>query len=286
VTASGADVIISKSLYAIPRIDRQIQPEMVFKVGANPATDDGSWTVTGTGTDVTFMSNIGGARYNLIAGTEFIFDPPVSGIESVVVKTDFTGGADPNFLGGVRDIVDYELFDGPSESLDMFRGMLRGFPAVVIAWQNSQPADGSVVSTLSRRSRVSSNEMLLQELFTISIITSRAEAHHVRSLEGLIAMDDITGLLTDRMAVDGVNFSSPGGVHIVSRGREFGQQAVYKKYYIYTLSAVVTHTISKTDTRTFSLLERINMDVLRRQDPPLPNQGDYPLVNDVIIDTT
>ena len=46
------------------------------------------------------------------------------------------------------------------------------------------------------------------------------------------------GFRTERglaKAVDGVSFSSPGGIQIKSRGRESGPQKVYQQFYIYNL---------------------------------------------------
>ncbi len=48
----------------------------------------------------------------------------------------------------------------------------------------------------------------------------------------------------------------------------------------------VDAVVKQRDTRTYNDLALINMDVLKPQDPALPDQGDYTVVNDNKVDMT
>ncbi len=275
ITASGDDVEIPRSTYALPIVQGQVRPELVFKVGEGPNADK-SWTVTSTGTDVDILSNIGGARHNLADGTKLIFDPPIDGIASIATKGSLTGGADATFLGGVKDMIQYEQLGTSDPEVDLWHGAIQGFPAVIVTWSGSKDLDVDVRRGVS----------LSEEIYTISVIASRMEADHIRRLEGQIILDGLRSLLIDRQSVDGVPFSSPSGVQITRRGRQPGKGRVFQAFYIYFLEVVVSSAFVQTDTRTYHDLELISMDVLKPQDPVLPNQGDITVVDDNEIDLT
>lgn len=275
VTASGDDVTVPRSTYAIPVIGGKARADLVFKVGDGPNADK-SWTATSDGVDVNFLSNIGGSRHNIDDVTTLLFDPPITGIDSVVVNGDFTGGANTTFLGGIKDMVQYEQLDGADPSLDLSRSPIKGFPGVVVTWQGSKGIEGAMPRGVQKS----------EETFTIAIITNRGESDHIRRQEGQAAMDALTSLLIDRKAVDGVPFSNPTGVIIQTRGRERITHKVHQKFYVYYIVVMVTSTFNQTDSRVYHNLELINMDILKPQDPALPNQGDLTIVDDVQIDMT
>ncbi|MCP4674350.1 MAG: hypothetical protein GY854_02295 [Deltaproteobacteria bacterium] len=272
ITASGADVVIPRGTYALPVVQGQVRADLAFKVGEG-ANADKSWTVTSAGTDVDFLSNIGGARHNLADGTPMIFDPPIDGIASVVTSGAFTGGTDPEFLGGVKDMLMLEQLEKTDPQIDLGRSAIKGFPAVVVTWQGSRDIE------LVRRGTARADET-----FSISIISSRTESDHMRRQEGQVILYDLSALLIDRHAVDGSPFSNPEGIHITSRGRESGNHKTYQAFRIYYLVVGVDAVIKQRDTRTYSDFALLNMDVLKPQDPALPDQGDYTVVNDNQVD--
>jgi len=288
LTALAAQTVnLKRGQYAYPVLGGRASPELLIKVGENPATDDGSWDVTDAGLAVTFISNLGGARYNLPATTPIILDNPPSGLVVALptADADFTGGIDATGFGAVLDLVMAEQLSGPALHVDMRRSQLTRFPSVMVTWEDVQPADGSSTVTAGRGSaRVGTRSLLFKSSYTISVITSRKDTDHERRHEGLFMVGTLARLITDRQMVDGECLSNPSGIQIRSIFREVGPQDIYQKFYIYHMLISAHVTIQQFDSRTYSdwLLAVLNVD--KPQDPALPNQGDYRIVTDNEID--
>ena len=277
VKASGADVPLFPGTYFAPIIAGQRRPDLVFKVGPGPE-DDGSWIVTAAGTSVAMFSNIGGSRHNLEAGTKLDVEPWVTGIASAVAEAQFTGGTDASGFGAVKDMAIYDQLSGPAIHVDLQRSSLKRFPAVLLTWMDDEPADGSTTSSTHRPTRVGTSSVLYRESFQLSLIVSRSESEHMRREEGLYILDALTGLLTDRRAVDDCVFSAPGGLHILRRWREGGNQGIYQKFAIYHILLAATAAFTRTDTRAFNDWLRAVLDVVNPD--TLPGEGPYPMVGD------
>jgi hypothetical protein len=283
MTASGADVTINRNVHGVPVINGQEQPDLVFKTDVGP-NDDGSWTVTSGGTGVTWISNIGGIRHNISDTTVINLDPEITGIASAVVNGDFTTGADDTAYGTLKDFVLYEQLAGPALPLDMRRSLLKGFPSAMIAWIQAEPGDGSTTAHTLRETRVGTFGTLHRHIFQISVIVNRAESDYRRRAEGMHIIETMSRLLTDRHAIDGCPFSNPSGIQILRFWREVLPQPLAKRFYVFNLQLSVVTSLITTDTRSYNdwLLARI--DVLKPQDPALPNQGDFTLVDDMDVD--
>lgn len=285
VTASGGDVTVPCSSYAIPIIGGAHRPDLVVKTAAGPNADD-SWTVESGGTNVDFVSNIGGARHILANATALVFDPEISGIASLVAANDWANGADPTEFGSVVDMTIVERFEGPVAAVDLRRSNIKGFPCVILAWQDSEPADGSTISQTDRATRTGTRKTLYKESFRVSIVSVRADSPDVRREEGLLMLDELSGLLTDRQEVDGVKFSNPSGLQIRRRWRENGPQKFYQRHFVYNILISAEVLLQQTDARTYVNLENVVFDVVKPQEPALPNQGDLTVVDDVKVDMT
>jgi hypothetical protein len=284
IVATSSDVTVDRNKFIVPIVGGRHRPDLVFKVARGPESDR-SWTVTSSGVDVSVLSNIGGARHNLPMATEFVFDPPLDGIDSVVPTAAMANGTDPTGFGGIQNMVLYEQFEGPSAMLDLARSAVRAFPAVLVAWTGSEPGDGASSSQVDQRIRTGSFASLNREMFDIVVITNRGESDHIRRQEGLSVLDQITMRLAHRRGVDGGQpVSNPSGLQIRGRYRENGPQDIYKKFYVYGLrvSAMIAYT--QIDERTPAQWLLAKFDVLKPQDPALPNQGDYTVVEDAEVD--
>lgn len=275
VTASGADVDLYEGNYAIPRLGNNYRDDLVVKVGPGPntaTTGRGAgrtyWTVTSSGTDVTFLSNLGGARHNKIevpasGQTDIVFDPPISGIASSVLKTSFTGGADPaaTDLDAVYDMFMYEQFKG--DPRDLAKSNMNRLPGVLVVWRGSEQADGASVSH-EDRTRLGNFQTLNREAFDILVFVKRSEGDHVRRMQGQYIMDQITGYLTDRVDYDGQLVSAPSGVQIQRRFPLALQDPKgYTSVYIYGLGVSVMTTFTMTDERTYNDLDLFIFDIVK-----------------------
>ncbi len=274
----GKTVLLPANWHLIPEVNKASREELVFKVGTGPGVakypdgkrkkasptepDAGSWwTITDAGVLVDVMSVIGGVRHNLPANTKMLLDPVHPDLEpfAQVQPVALSGGADPTWLGGCKSMVQFESLAANTVSLDAFRAQVDKFPAVVLVWDGSEPADGTTQSPLDRAAtRVGPGSQLFKERFNLFVLVSRTDGGHMRRNEGLKLLDDLTFWLTDRMEVDGQQFSSPTGVQITGRNRVAGDSAAFQGMYIYVLQLTVTGTWTRYDARTFQPWLRTN----------------------------
>lgn len=268
----GKTVLLPGNWHLLPVVNKAAREELLFKTASGPnrakypegkrkkqdpnEPDAGTWwKVTEEGVLVDIISVIGGQRHNLPAGTKLMFDPVSLDLEpfAEVQAPGMSGGVDPNWLGGCQSMVQFEQLGAGSASLDSFRAAVNKFPAVVIVWDGSEPADGTTQSSLDRaQTRVGPGQSLFKERFNLFVLASRNDSDHMRRNEGLKLLDDLTFWLTDRMEVDGQQFSTPAGLQIVSRARVAGDSSGFQQMYVYLLQLTATSTWKRYDAREFN----------------------------------
>jgi hypothetical protein len=289
IEGTPGNVELPRSAYALAVVDGKLRQDLVFKVDEGPGTKVGSednnvkgwWPVDAVGVSINFVSNLGGDRHNLPPGTELQFDPPITGIQPrcVVENPGFTNGVSPSFFGALNNVIMYEQFDGPQKTVDIFRSSIGKPPIALIVWTNSEPADGTVISTTARETRVGTRKVLYKEQYAIYVIVNRKDNEHTRRLEGLTILDTISELLTDRQSVDGICFSNPSGIQIRERFRDFAQgQEMYQEFYIYGLRLSAERLLRQTDVRTYNDWLRTAM-MLTTPDNEVANQGPFTVVD-------
>lgn len=265
-------VFVSGNWHLVPKVNRAAREELLFKTMAGPSKakfPDGKrkkasqdepdlpdwWTITEAGTFVDITSVLGGKRHNLKSGTELLLDPVHPSLEPIAVVTEggTTGGADPTWLGGLMSMVQFEQLTGATATLDAFRSSISAFPAAVVVWDGSEPADGTTQSSLERgQTRAGPGQSLFKERFNIFVLSKREDSDHMRRNEGLKLLDDLTFWLTDAIDADGQIFSSPAGVQIRSRGRVAGSGESFQQLYVYVIQLSVTSLWKRYDARTFN----------------------------------
>lgn len=288
----GMESRIERNSYWTPVISGRRQGSWLFKATVGPNAD-GSWTVTDAGTEVGFVSNIGGHKHNVDAGTVFVPTVPdenliLSGPNAPAAVDDFTGATEPGAYCGVKGMVLYETFDGPAYSLDIHRSQLTHFPGVIVAFQDLEPADG-VATAQTNQSAVNAGDgtKFFKLSFSITVITSKSESDLGRRQEGQIIADSIVALLNDKhMGDPGESLSNPGGIQVRRMFREDGPQDIYKKFYLYTVLVSAMVAVRRLDFRYFPPWLRAVMNVDKPQSPAVPEQGPYRLVNNNVIDMT
>ncbi|MEA3225131.1 MAG: hypothetical protein U9Q07_04210 [Planctomycetota bacterium] len=282
IKATGADYDLAVGSYLVPVHVNEYRDDLVFKVdiGANA---DRSWTITSAGTVVDITANLGGARFNLADATPLYLDPGVDEIASAVVTGAIITGVNPSSLG-LQDVQLFEQFNPPTDGLDMARSSLKQFPAALMAWGASEPADGSAVSQTSQGGRAGRGKSLYHEIFDLYIFTNNMVSDHIRRQDGLRLMDAATMLLTSTRASDGVAISSPSGIQVRRRWRHnLANRDGFQRYYAYVQELAVMTGWTRTDTRFYSDLTKFLMSIIKPQIPALPDQGDFPVVTDVEI---
>ncbi len=301
-TKGKTPVYLPRNWYLMPIVNGAVREELLFKVGQGPnhaIYPDGKrkkssvdepdaeswWVIQPGGTLVDIVSVVGGIRHNLPKGTKFAFDPHNPNLEiEAVLQNAITDGAEPTHFGGCKSVVQFEQLNAPTASLDAFRAAVGKFPAVIIVWDGSEPADGTTQSSIDRgRTRVGSVSQLFKERFNIFVLLERLDSGQIRSAEGLKLLDDITYWLTDLQAIDGEIFSSPTGVQLRGRARVAGDSAAYQHVYIYMLQISVTSCVVPYDSRTFHPWLRTHNEILTFQKD---GAGDRKVVVSQDIDMT
>ena len=285
IVAVGADYDLPVGSYIVPVHVNEYRDDLVFKVARGP-NDDRSWTIESTGTAVDITANLGGSRFNLADGTALYLDPGIDEIASAVVTGAITTGVNPTSLG-LQDVQVFEQFTAPPDGLDLARSSIKQFPAALLTWIGSEPADGSAVSQSTQESRAGRGKSLYHEIFDLYIFTSNLASDHIRRQDGLRLIDAATKLLTSRRSSDDVPVSSPSGIQIRRRWRHnFSDRDGYQKYYAYALEMAVMTGWTTTDTRVYDDLVKFIMSIIKPQIPALPDQGDFEVVEDLDIDNT
>lgn len=248
---SGA--VLPRNTYFVPVVDGRLMEHWLFKVAANPATlaQDGSggdWPLdTVTPRNVALVSNLGGARYNLPAGTVFrIAEDPIANVpETITTSAPATGGAD----GVVRDAHFFEDLTPSQQQADIFGARLGTFPALVLVWESSDPADGLTTGVGQGQTRAGRGKRFFRESFSLFVVSSSQASDTSRRSLGLRIMEACTELLTDHVSnVDGEPLSTLGGLKVLTRARVARSASAY----VYAVRFSVTRTWKASEARTFS----------------------------------
>lgn len=269
--SSAEGVKVTANEYLFPIVNGQVRYDMNFKTVKNPLSEDGEWTVPGGGTlALPVISNIGGKRHNLKPGTKFVLDDLWLGAleRQAVTKTGFSGGADPTGYVSLYNFVIFENF-GAKPSVELFKSAIGGrFPAAVMHWMASEPADGMSTSATNRPTHRGQGRITFTELFKILVVSTREDSEHNRRAQPLRVVQELSELLFDRQSVDDHAFSSPGGVHIRGRGREgSGEDGFYRTFQVYSLTISAQATITQKDSRVYHELKRFRIDAPREATP-------------------
>jgi len=268
---TASTVYLPRNWHLYPMVNGAIREDLLFKIGQGPSRalypngkrkkanadepdTESWWVIPPGGAIVNIHSVVGGIRHNLPKGTKFVFDPEHPNLEiETTLQTNITDAAEPTHFGGCKSIVQFEQLTAPTANLDAFRAAVGKFPAAVIVWDGSEPADGSTSSSLDRgASRAGSTTQLFKERFNIFVLSERLDSGATRSAEGLKLLDDLTFWLTDLQTIDGQVFSSPTGVQVRGRNRIAGDSAQYQSVFVYLLQISVTGTWKPYDFRSYS----------------------------------
>lgn len=255
VSAGPEPVIISPNTYLIPVVGGQLRDDLLFKTDRNPelprgAEEPGDWAIDAfQDGSVGIKSNVGGVRHNLPAGTLFRFNPPIEGLPlTATLEADMTDGSDDRQL--IKRVAFFEDLDSASPSNDIFASKI-GDRGVMLVWAQSEPVEGAISSLRQGANRGSRQRRFWRESFVLYVVVSNLLGDGTRRQDGLVIVQAITRLLTDRLQNDdGEQLSTVGsGVEITDRSR-LGRSA---HHYIYGIRLRVNQTLEATlDGRTFS----------------------------------
>jgi hypothetical protein len=275
VRSTAATGTIEANVHAAPIVNGVVRPDLLVKTAVNPATSDGSWPVSQSGTSVPMLSVLGGAAHNLEQRTELRWVPQLDGITptATIDPPGFTGAVSDTSEVGVAEARIFEDLAGtPAPGTDLFRSGLSRYPALMLCWQDSEPDDGLREQPLGRReARLGRNKTLLRNLWDMFVVVSRQDSDPARRLQGLDILDELTLNIVDRQAVDGMVFSTIRGLSIHARNR----WVVSPTLYVYRLRFSTTNVAVKRERRTFGPWLVSKLDTHTTDSTPLPTVVDY-----------
>jgi hypothetical protein len=276
VTRTGGPITLPPNTYAIPVNATSDTPSenktLITKVAFNPATVEahnqgGDWIVGATPTQVAFVANAGGLRFNSIkTGYKLRFDPPVPGLEpTATVDADWSGGVD----GIVKAAAIYEDVDDPRSIFDTGVGV---FPAIVIAWNGSEVADGRTTGVSQGRTRANRNTRSYYEDFSIFVVVADAGGANQRRKQGQRITEAVRNCITDHsMNDDGESLVAWGtGVEVM----QVAKAAQSPQVWVYVVRARLSTTVTRVDTRTWQPWLKSKVEASLPADPHLDDNGD------------
>jgi hypothetical protein len=246
-SASGAPVTLEHGAFAIPIVDEGAREELTVKVDPNPATADGSWSVTRAGASVTFSTLQGGQRCNLPAGTRLKFDPPVTGLESMAVvgTGGIVGGAPATTNPSLLQVRCYKDLGARTTAADFFRAQLGEYPAVAICWASTDPGDGTSTASLGvSTARAGNGRRLFVHEFSLYLVGTRLDGSNERRRELDYLRDCLLELLTDRVSWRDLVLNCK-----VLDARATGMTP---DSYIDTIRVTIDYALQRSERRTFN----------------------------------
>lgn len=271
-TTSGTYALAANApLYASPVIGGSIRPDIVFKTS-------GAYSLTTTPQTVQVRAVYGGADTNIHAGTVLRWLPPVSGLPATATLTQaLSGGAAPTD-GSLEDAKQLLFLEQLTQqaSAELFAGKATRFPTLVLAWDGSSH-DGKGDGTLA--GRAGRGVSIIEESWTLFVVTSRQDAEDMRRMQGLLLMQRARRLLNNwRTTEDGEILSAPAPL-TVTRCRRV---AVGPQVYVYALEVLAEHSEDRSivDTRAYPDWETSREQL---QTTPTDEHPDDPLT---VVDQT
>ncbi len=277
VRSTGASGTVPKHAFAIPIVDDQLHEDALVFMQANPDTDDGSWPVTDSGTEIPVQSVQGGNHVNQVADVECRWDPELTGIEetSEVATGGLTGGQQRTERGTLRQVRMYKSLGSRPEAQDFFRAKVAHYPAGVLCWVGSGPGDGAAGPSLGpNTARVGAGRKIYQHEWQLWLITSRQASAEQRTREGDQLRDDMLELLSDRDVYRGLTLSSAVGIQVI----DARLSSVTGSSYVDVVRFSSLFVLTKRDERTFNDWLTTRMVIQTEDQPPYPELD--------IVDTT
>jgi hypothetical protein len=250
MTATGADVEVRAPVFGIPIVNGAEDESRLIKVEKNSALKSGYWTVTDAGVDVDVTSMQGGAHVNLAEATQVRWDPPMAGIEplAVVAAGGLTGGTRSTAFGALRQVRHYKDM-GLQKALEFFQAQVADYPAALLSWHSTSPADGAAIPGLGPdATRLGNGRRMFAHNFELGVISSRRDGADIRRKEGDQLRDDLLELLTDRVGYRNCPISTGRGLQIIE-ARFVG---VSPNVYIDLIRFSCQYELQRRDSRTFN----------------------------------
>lgn len=202
VTPQGdSPVTLDARTFVVPVVKDCSMEDSALYVKPNPDTADGSWLVPVAGLSVPVESLQGGEHVNLDAGTvcQWDFDGPLLN-DAIVGPDGIGGGTQYGEYGFLQQLRNYKDLGAPPDSKSFFAAKLGRFPAAVLSWSSTTPADGSSTYDIgSDSTRAGKTTRMFVHQFELMIVTARLSSDDLRRREGDTIRDRCVEMIQDRM---------------------------------------------------------------------------------------
>jgi hypothetical protein len=269
VHATGADTTLPNATYGIP--------VMVSAAGGAQADASrlvktvGDVVVTAAGVSVPVVSVLGGAQHAFPIGTKILWSPAVPGVEGVsLLDTALAGATDPTAAGTLRRLVTLDqlgLGGAKGVQPETWKAKLGVWPAGVLAWTGSKRGD-----------RVGKGARLRPLTYRLFVLSGTQAGPEPRDVEAETVLDYLEGLLEDRAAVDGEEFSNPT-VAVTGSGMLTADDGAF----VYFVDLEAHTTIERIDARTFAAWLETQAQLVTDPDTEHPDPADALVVADVSL---
>lgn len=274
-SSKGESASLPAGTFGVPSLRGCDLDQSMVMVEPNPATDDHSWPLTTTPTAVTVSSVQGGGHANLAGGTTVRWCAPAQAniaADATVTEAGLTGGSWLDTPGALRQVLCSKDLGSRAQAREFFQAQIGDFPAAVVCWSSTMPANGSAVSGIGGDNlRVRRGVRLYSHQFDILLVTSRLDSDDARRTEGDILRDNAVKLLTDRHSWRGLSISGPQGIQILDARASL----VTESAFIDTIKVSCMFALERTPAkRTFQPWNKTHLQMSRSTE-----DGDEPTVD-------
>jgi hypothetical protein len=188
----------------LPIVNGGIMEEAGVFVQKNPATENGNWSVTTAGTPIQVASLLGGPIVNR-ANLQYRWDPPMAGLDPLALGT-VSGGMAADGFGALKQVRQYRNMS-PADLKELFAAQISNCPAAALAWEATQPLDGPIPSVQMGTARMAKGKKRYRHMWTLFLITTRADNDARRRVEGDRLRDTVVELITEQQEARGLPVS-------------------------------------------------------------------------------
>lgn len=199
-TATAAPVILPPFTYGVPIIGSKAYYSKMFRVlSTRPVNVEAVGpTVTNAGTSVAVRSVCGGAAGNLSAGTPFVWQPAIGGIQryGVIGAGGLTGGTESDSPGRCARVVAFDTLARDEVTKRIWEAQGEGFPAIVVSYTGDRFVDDATVASA-----------IIEHLFKVYIVAANYTDNDERQIEGKLLIAAVRDALQGLADAEGDVFS-------------------------------------------------------------------------------
>lgn len=275
-TATGADTVLPPFTYGVPIIGGKAIYHRMFRVESTlPLNVEAVGpTVTNAGTSVAVRAVSGGAVGNLPAGTPFVWQPNIDGVEryGVIGPGGLTGGVNADGPGRCARVVSLDSLTrkesaGPRGTGSIWEAQGEGFPAIVLSYASDRTVEQATVASA-----------IVAHTYNLFVVAANYLDNDERQIEAKLLVAAVRDILQGLADADGDVFSDPpcevGAVQAL---------AFAPTSHVFSIDVTATDAPRRTDRR---LTDGVSWQPWATTRIEVTVPADAPLVERAVVDVT